>query len=291
MSIQNKKIQINKQIISTMEVKNTFDRLEQRLQSMINATEDNNQINHEDSIYAFERNGKALYYAAHLDRDKKKWIRKYIKKSELWYAQKLAQEEYDRRINEVAKKQLKALVKFKRIMQKNDIEEVYTGRNRILQNLITPIKLTDKQLIEEWLINTKEQQNPYPITTELYTNRGEHVRSKSEKIIADKLDSMKIPYRYEIALPINRKDMNGIPKICYPDFTLLDIKKRKVWYLEHMGMLEKDGYMADALNKLDSYIQNGIIPGKNLIITYEKEDGGLNTKNLEILLKQYLEIE
>ena len=64
-----------------------------------------------------------------------------------------------------------------------------------------------------------ERPNPYPKTEELVTNNGEIVRSKSEKIIADLLFMLGIPYVYECPL-----DTPG--GTIYPDFTILDISTR-----------------------------------------------------------------
>lgn len=57
-----------------------------------------------------------------------------------------------------------------------------------------------------------------------------------------------------------------------------------------MGKLEDEEYLGNALGKMDKYIANGILLGKNLIVTYERKEGGLNTKNLEKLLRGYLEL-
>ena len=61
---------------------------------------------------------------------------------------------------------------------------------------------------------------------EIFTERGEQVRSKSEKIIADSLYRNGIPYRYEH--PVYLRGMG----VVHPDFICLHVKKRKeiLWY-------------------------------------------------------------
>lgn len=59
------------------------------------------------------------------------------------------------------------------------------------------------------------------------------VRSKSEVIVANILDKMKIEYSYEEPL-----DVNG--KTFIPDFTLR--YQGKTAYLEHLGMLRNKSY-------------------------------------------------
>ena len=154
--------------------------------------------------------------------------------------------------------------------------------NENRKHLVSSLYMSDESFIEEWLKDIPNSTNPYPIESEIYTNKGEHVRSKSERIIADELYRLGIPYKYEASLNL------GGQTVVYPDFTVLNVKTRKTWYLEHLGMLDNEEYLQNIFSKMSQYIQNGIIPGKNLIITYEKSDSPLNTKNLEILLKEYL---
>ena len=113
----------------------------------------------------------------------------------------------------------------------------------------------------------------------ILTERGERVRSKSEKIIADKLYSLGIPYRYEYPLVLS----NGV-KI-YPDFTILRMPMREEVYLEHFGMLDNQEYSETALFKLSTYEKNEIYLGVNLFITYETGKKSLNTQGLDGLLR------
>ena len=111
------------------------------------------------------------------------------------------------------------------------------------------------------------------------TEKGEKVRSKSEKIIADKLYMMGIPYRYEYPLILNDNIM------VYPDFTILKMPERKEVYLEHFGMMDDINYVDTALFKMNSYEKNGIYLGVNLFITYETGRKPLNTKDLNEMLR------
>ncbi len=110
--------------------------------------------------------------------------------------------------------------------------------------------------------------------------RNERVRSKSEKIIADKLYSLGIPYRYEY--PIILK---GNVKI-YPDFTILKMSEREEVYLEHLGMMDDMDYINSLLYKLDTYEKNGIYLGINLFFTYETSKNPLNTRALDDFLRK-----
>ena len=116
----------------------------------------------------------------------------------------------------------------------------------------------------------------------IMTERGERVRSKSEKIIADKLFAMGIPYRYEY--PVQLKGSGTV----YPDFTLLNVRERKQFYLEHFGMMDDPEYSEKAIKKLEDYAKNRIYIGKNLLVTFETLQKPLDMKVVEQMLKEFI---
>ena len=63
-------------------------------------------------------------------------------------------------------------------------------------------------------------------------------------------------------------------------------KGREVVYLEHLGMMDDVQYVEKWLYKQNAYEKNGIILGVNLFITYETGKKPLDTKGLDILIKQ-----
>ena len=91
-----------------------------------------------------------------------------------------------------------------------------------------------------------------------------------------------IPYRYEYPV-----DIKGWGKF-YPDFTVLNIKKRREIYWEHLGMMDDVTYVENALQKITLYMQNGIFLNDNLIITYETKRNPLNQKMIRLMIEQYL---
>ena len=109
--------------------------------------------------------------------------------------------------------------------------------------------------------------------------KGERVRSKTEKIIADTLYHLNIPYRYEY--PLNLKGYG----IIYPDFTLLDQKTRENVYWEHFGMMENPEYCSKAMKKIDLYGRNGYYTSKNLLLTFESTSQPINTATVSKMLR------
>ena len=116
----------------------------------------------------------------------------------------------------------------------------------------------------------------------ILSEKGERVRSKSEKILADYFYRHGIEYKYECPLYLN-----GIG-IIYPDFTFLSQKTGKEMYWEHNGKVDDPAYARKMVRKIQEYEKNGIFAGENLILTYETEQTILNTSKIEKLVKRYL---
>ena len=108
------------------------------------------------------------------------------------------------------------------------------------------------------------------------------MRSKSEKMLADKLFAMGIPYRYEY--PVQLKGYGTV----YPDFTLLNVRKRKEFYLEHFGIMDDPEYSEKAIKKLEDYAKNKIYIGKNLLVTFETRHKPLEMKVVEQMIKEFI---
>lgn len=109
--------------------------------------------------------------------------------------------------------------------------------------------------------------NPQSKDNRIFTTaHGEKVRSKSEVIIADTLLRMGIPYIYEKPYYYDgNKSFN-------PDFTVLNVRRRKEIYIEHFGKMGSAGYRADFFWKMKTFGQIGIVQGENLVMTFEDED-------------------
>ena len=151
------------------------------------------------------------------------------------------------------------------------------------QKLITPVTFTDQQYIENWQ-NITWHPRPFAADApEFFTARNEQVRSKSEVIIADTLSRHNIPYRYEYPLELKNGD------IYHPDFLCLNVRTRQEFIWEHFGMMDSPAYASRTVSKLKVFSENNILPGKNLIITMETADLQLSSRQVENLIKEYLE--
>ena len=117
------------------------------------------------------------------------------------------------------------------------------------------------------------------------TSSGIKVRSKSEVMIAEVVSSYNLRFEYERSIELWTD--GGMIRV-NPDFTF-DNKYGQSVYWEHFGMLGVEQYRKSALRKLNTYIENGIIPSVNLIITAETLDGSIDVnsivRNAELLIK------
>ena len=115
------------------------------------------------------------------------------------------------------------------------------------------------------------------------TARGELVRSKSEVIIADRLYAHGLDYAYEPELEIEGR-------IKRPDFSVIDGDTGIKWYWEHCGMMSDPIYKRNWEDKKEFYRKNGIVEGKNLIVTYDDEKGGLDSYEIDQLIMDIFDL-
>ena len=99
------------------------------------------------------------------------------------------------------------------------------------------------------------------------TSDGTAVRSKSEVIVYDILASLGLSVEYETPLIAKNRDPKNFR---LPDFTVH--YQGRIWYWEHLGMLDKATYKSDWETKLRWYEENGY---SDKLITSEDHPEGL----------------
>ena len=207
---------------------------------------------------------------------------KYLGKREVELAQALAQKDYEQKALRAVERELKCIERFLAEWQKDSIEDVYEKLHPERQKLVVPAIETEAQFIEAWEAVEFQGKGFRDGAPELYTARGERVRSKSEMIIADLLAKEGVPYRYEYPL-----ELEGFGTV-YPDFTVLDVIRRREIYWEHLGMMDDTEYAENAVKKIDAYKRNGYFPGDNLIITQETRMFPIDQRSIVREIRQYL---
>ena len=206
----------------------------------------------------------------------------YLKKEEADLAVALAQKSYDLQIVKLLRQEMKMMESFDQKSLFEKMDAVYTGMSRERRKLVVPIRLPDREFAAAWEAEEYEKGSfTAEDDTDFFTDRGERVRSKSEILIANYLYKLNVPYRYECKLVLS----NGKP--VWPDFTILNVRERKVYLWEHLGMMDRYDYREKTMRKMNDYIGDGIFPGEKLILTTETSQTPLKTWVIETMIKKY----
>ena len=214
--------------------------------------------------------------------DKRKEQGIYIKHEEISLAKALAQKAYDQKVQKLVDRRIRQLEKISKEYDDNEIEEIYSNLHPVRKNLIKPVEIPWEQKLADWKNTPYTGKEFGPGIPEIYTKKGERVRSKSEKILADTFFDMGIEYKYEC--PLKLKNFG----VVYPDFTFLRKRDCKEIYWEHDGRMDDPAYAEKAIRKINSYIANGILPGDKLIISYETASIVLNDNIIKMLIEKYI---
>lgn len=206
----------------------------------------------------------------------------YIAKREQSKIRRYLQKAYDEKIQKLIRKEIRSIEAFLKQSDnlRGGIQQAYSENPQEVRDVLRPVDCPDEEYIKHWQ-SAAYAPNPIPVqTTEYRTNNGELVRSKSELNIANALQKAGIPYKYEC--PLLLKDGT----VVYPDFTILDVKNRRVIYWEHRGMMDASDYVKNAVRKNKNYLKNGIVTGVNLVITEESGVNPLGTDEIrEVIMR------
>ena len=129
----------------------------------------------------------------------------------------------------------------------------------------------------EW-INAPYPKNPKnPEHLKHRASTGEFTRSKSEVLIYEKLKEYKLAFRYDGQLLIGDEAI-------YPDFTIMRTDG-KIFYWEHAGRCDQQQYRNEILWKLKLFESAGIGQWDNLILTFDVEDGKIDVREIENIIR------
>ena len=186
----------------------------------------------------------------------------YLPKSNINLAKLLARKRYLSTKKNVLINEIKALTYYSK-HHKDNYQLIYDGiftdpRYSSLfsidnTNTADNDLFSNNQNISVWL---NEPYIPNPNHPESLTHKtlsGNVVRSKSEALIANLLTQRNIPFKYECPLFLDGH-------FFYPDFTIMSPIDCKIWYLEHLGMMDNPQYVSGFTKKLQTFCNNGIIP-------------------------------
>lgn len=207
--------------------------------------------------------------------------RTYISKKNIDYVRKLAKKDYLNNAVRVLEEQYRLLKDFYGRYDEKALLKLTTNLHPERRKLIDPLVLSDEEYLDLWTGISYERKPFEEGLAMILTNRGERVRSKSEKIIADKLLKEGIPYRYECPIQLGHT-------IIYPDFTVLNKRTREEFYLEHFGKMDDQNYCNDALARIELYEKHGFYLGQRLLATFETKKRPLDSRVLDMIVGKYL---
>ena len=222
-----------------------------------------------ETIYSNSHGNKYQYY-----KKDGKGIH-YIKVEDMELVKKSIQQEYNMKVLRAAEREYKRIEGILKVYKDKAVEDIYDSLPKGKKILVVPVKLSDDEYVAEWKKEEFESLSFREGMPVFYSAKGERMRSKSEVIIADMLNRLRIEYKYERPLRLKRLG------IVHPDFTLLDVRNRREIYLEHLGMLDDQTYRNNAIMKIRDYENSGYYVGDRLIVTEETINCPLDIKNVE----------
>lgn len=193
---------------------------------------------------------------------------KYLGKDQAALVAALAQKKYAQKAKLVLEEEQKVIQKVckKELLSLND---VFYTMPEALQPLVNPYVLPTDRFVKQW----KEQMEA--------SASGEDFKSRIEVIINGYYEKLQVPHVYEPSLFL---EGYGPAR---PDFAVLNIRTRKTFYHEHLGMMDNEKYRQKNMRKLQAYHQNGFYEGINLIITMEGDGAMIDYKEMENILRTY----
>ena len=205
----------------------------------------------------------------------------YLKRNQDKLVKELAQKEYMSKMLKALEHEIRVLKRFLSEFDADAIKKVYAEMREGKKELIVPYQYPDDEYSELWQAKKYEGGRFSENDPEIYTKKGERVRSKSEQIIADRLHDAGIPYRYEFPFIYEGN------KVIHTDFTVLKKSTRDVFRWEHFGKMDDPKYRKTFFWKQSLYAQYGYVPGINIIYTFEDNDNPLDSRFLDRLIKKF----
>ena len=206
---------------------------------------------------------------------------KYIPKKKREYAEKLARKKYLTYLREELQQEKKAIDKYlshHNLIGKKSEQLLEVGQP--YAELLAPYFRPQSIESNEWMYSPYER-NEFHLEKLIYdTSIGIKVRSKSEMLIVMCLHAKKIPFRYECLLRLGDASF-------YPDFTIKHPVTGEIYYWEHFGMMDLPDYVRNAFAKLKLYADYNIVPGSNLITTFETQTHPLDAEMINMMIEYY----
>lgn len=213
---------------------------------------------------------------------------KYLPRSQDNLAAALAQKDYDQRIVKEIEDEITALEKLIKNYNPANLVKIFEDMHINRQHLINPSDVSDDNFEKAW---SSYSYKGLPIedgAPSFETQKGEKVRTEAHKLIADTLNQMEIPYRYEYPIMINSSKGFSHATLVHPTFYCLNVRTRKEFIWEHFNHMEDSFQARDKIGRISQYQNHGYFQGEKLIITFETDETPLDEKQVSLLAERYL---
>lgn len=207
---------------------------------------------------------------------------KYISKKHMKQICALAQKAYNNKLRKELHREIYLIDGMIKKYNPGAIEDIFDRSSPGRQVLINPIFMPDEMFAQIW---SDEEYEGLPLIDDaasFITKRGEKVRSKTEMIIANRLNDAGIMYRYEY--PIKLK--SGM--VVHPDFLCLNMMTRKEVVWEHFGMVDNYEYATNMIRKINGYLHSGYVWGETFIASFEGSRTPVDMKVIDRMIQDYL---
>ena len=214
----------------------------------------------------------------HLPDNKIKEI--YLGKNATSEAYFLAQKSYARKMLPSLQQELTLLNKLITIRMKESEHDLFIKKHPGISSLLQ--MSSRNEALMAWKNAPYNRNMNYPDQLKVTTVvPGLLVRSKSEADIISRLEYYGIPYHYEELLIINNATFAM-------DFTCLALSSEQKMYWDHRGMLDNQKYIQKTLSCDEIYLNAGIVPWVNLIVTTETKNSPLDIQWVDTIIQHYL---
>lgn len=233
-------------------------------------------------------NGRDNYYHAYNENGK--YMRKCIN-TDADMISTLARKEYLRIAVDALRKNIRILESSYEELEDTDFDVIRSQMHKVYKGLPEesfftngagwPDKLSEDnedrfRRHREWANEPYEKSSYKPEGLRFMTSAGFRVRSKSEQHIVEQLENYGVPYRYEQVIRVSERSYSA-------DYTFRD-RNGELFYWEHAGMMDIPDYMNRHYRKMDVFGRIGIVPWKNLIVTYDI-DGVINVPMIKSVIE------
>ncbi|MBQ7359914.1 MAG: hypothetical protein IJW63_07465 [Lachnospiraceae bacterium] len=165
----------------------------------------------------------------------------------------------------------------------NNVDTLLTSKPSYYSLISSPFLVNSQSLHDkclDWLNTPFTPNAAHPENLVHQSISGHLLRSKSEAMIDGLLHLSKIPFKYEAPLILGGTTL-------YPDFTICHPLTGKLFYWEHFGLMDDPLYRKKTHSKLNLYISHDILPGVQLITTYEDNSSPLTMHKIREIIAQH----